>query len=531
MSHRISCTSVLWHTAALAALVATPLSAGESVSRESNHDPIAHALVEYSLSDGTDDLDLSGEFLSSGVSDLLDEEKVEPCPAGGSGVKCNSEKAKALQKKVAGAYGDMFYLNNFDYLCDPCYHDSHLGEVLKRRAIGDWITLDVGGQFRMRQHAERNMRGLGLTGLDDDFLLYRTRLYTNVEVGNSFRFFAEGLDANSDYENFAPRPIEVNRMDMLNLFGDLRLLDTDSGELWARAGRQELQYGRQRLISPLDWADTRRTFEGYKLFWSGEAWDADLFYTRPIYPNATHFDRPDDDREFMGTFLTYKQLKNNKLDLYYLAYNNNSPPGGDFNYDTFGANLTGNWEVWLWDLEAAYQSGNYAGHHHDAGMYTVGLGRNFECVKWKPTVWAYYDWASGDDIIGNGFDHLFPLAHKWLGLMDFYGRRNLVDANVLLTFSPHERLKLLCWYHVFHLQNIHDVPYSVVMTPFNPANPPGSTDLGQELDTIVTITLTPRTELLFGYSHFFAGDYYFTTPGVPYAGDASFFYTQLHINF
>ncbi len=281
-------------------------------------------------------------------------------------------------------------------------------------------------------------------------------------------FFAEGIDANSEYENFAPRPIEVNRADMLNLFGDLRLLDVDGGSLWARVGRQELLYGKQRLVSPLDWANTRRTFDGYKLFWSGEAWDADLFYTRPVFADATHFDSPDYDHEFMGTYLTYKKIENNKLDLYYLAYNNNSNNSNDFNYDTFGANLTGNWEVWLWDLEAAYQSGNYAGSNHDAGMYTVGLGRSFECVKWKPTVWAYYDWASGDDVIGNGFDHLFPLAHKWLGLMDLYGRRNIEDANVLLTCSPHERLKLLFWYHVFHLQNINDVPYSVAMTPFNP---------------------------------------------------------------
>jgi hypothetical protein len=35
-------------------------------------------------------------------------------------------------------------------------------------------------------------------------------------------------------------------------------------------GRQELLYGAQRLISPLDWANTRRTFEGGKLIWQGE---------------------------------------------------------------------------------------------------------------------------------------------------------------------------------------------------------------------------------------------------------------------
>jgi hypothetical protein len=97
--------------------------------------------------------------------------------------------------------------------------------------------------------------------------------------------------------------------------------------------------------------------------------------------------------------------------------------------------------------------------------------------------------------------------------------------------TPHERVKLLLWYHIFHLADIDDVPYNVNGSPFNPGNLPASTDLGKEIDATVTFTLTPRTGLLFGYSHFFAGDYYFRTPGTPYAGDASFFYTQFHVNF
>ncbi len=522
---------VAWSVTALVLLVSPPALAAEHPSFDFGKAGDVSPPAQYSLSDSDSDLAARGEFVTGSLSALLDEPPVAPCSECGPQAKCDCEKMKELKKKVTSAYNIVFYKNNFDYLCDPCYDGWHLGEALKRRGIGDWITLDVGGQFRMRHQSERNSRGLGLTGRDDDFLLYRTRLYGNVEVGNGFRFFAEGFDATSEYEDFAPRPIEVNRMDMLNLFGDFRLLDIDCGTLWARVGRQELVYGRQRLVSVLDWANTRRTFDGYKLLWSGEALDADFFYTRPLFPKETHFDSPDYNREFMGAYLTYKKLQHQQLDLYYLAYNNNSNTVDNFNYDTFGASLYGNWEVWLWDLEAAYQSGNFNGQNHNAGMYTVGVGRNFECVTWKPTLWAYYDWASGDDILGNGFDHLFPLAHKYLGFIDFFGRRNIEDANLLLTFSPHERFKFLLWYHVFHLQNINDVPYSVAMTPFNPGNQPGSTSLGQELDTTVTVTLTPRANLLFGYSQFFAGDYYFTTPGVPYAGDASFFYTQLEVNF
>ena len=69
------------------------------------------------------------------------------------------------------------------------------------------------------------------------------------------------------------------------------------------------------------------------------------------------------------------------------------------------------------------------------------------------------------------------------------------------------------------------------MTPFLAGSTPGDADLGQELDMILSCAMTPRQELLLGYSHFFSGDYYDTTAGVPWAGDADFFYTQWTVNF
>lgn len=166
-------------------------------------------------------------------------------------------------------------------------------------------------------------------------------------------------------------------------------------------------------------------------------------------------------------------------------------------------------------------------------MATFGLGRTLSQFGWNPTLWAYYDWASGDDATGagNGFHHNFPLAHKYNGFMDLFGRRNLEDVNLQLTLQPTKKLKLLAWYHYFFLETQTDTPYSVVMTPFNAGNLPGSPDLGHEIDLLATYTLSPRSDILAGYSHFFAGDYYSSTPGVPYDGDASFFYTQYTIDF
>ena len=203
-----------------------------------------------------------------------------------------------------------------------------------------------------------------------------------------------------------------------------------------------------------------------------------------------------------------------------------------------GLTLGGRWidndGPWLWELEGATQFGsNTNGSAHQAGFVTGGVGHRWADHCWKPQLWCYYDWASGGDVLGagNGFNHLFPLAHKYLGFMDLFGRSNIQSPNVQLTFQPHQKVKFLAWYYYLMLDTRADTPYTVVMTPVNPGNAPASRELGHEIDLLATITLNERMELLVGYSHFFSGAYYRSTPGLPYRGDADFLYVQYQWNF
>jgi Alginate export len=440
------------------------------------------------------------------------------------------KKKEALQKKMAGAYKPLFFDNDFSYLNDPAYEDSHWGEELKQLEIGDCWTLDIGGQYRARYHGERNMRGLGLTGRDDDFLLHRTRLFANAKFGDTIRLYGEFLDAESNYENYAPRAIEVNRADMLNIFADLLLHDFDAGSLTARVGRQELLYGNQRLISPLDWANTRRAFEGAKLMWAGEDWNADFFYTRPVLVQPHRFDSPDYNQEFMGAYATRKSDPNSVVDLYAMQYNNSSQ-GQAFRYTITGARWLKKEGDWTFETEGAFQYGTTTQQTgHSAGFAMAGLGYTWTDAPWTPTLTGYYDWASGGNLRGGrrGFDHAFPLAHKYLGFMDLFGRSNINTPNALLTLKPTPKSQLLLWYYYFFLDNLNDTPYNVNMTPFQPAIAPQSRDLGHEVDVIFTYNLSDREEIILGYSHFFSGQYY---NALPFSGDADFFYTQYLINF
>ena len=442
------------------------------------------------------------------------------------------KKKKELAKAVAGAYKDTFFDNNFAYLFNPDYTDWHLGENLKQLCAPVGVV-DFGGQTRLRYHDEQNMRGLGLTGRDDDFLLYRTRLYANWKINSKWRVFSEFLYADSIDEMFAPRGIEVQNFEPQNLFIERQLWESCGDTLKARVGRQEISLGSQRLLSTLDWANTRQTFDGVRFTLDNKHITSDVLWIRPVKHSFTEFDSSSLDKQVYGIFNTHKNFTPVKLDSYWLALEDAST---DLSVHTLGGRVQTERDSLMTDLEGGVQVGrNPDGSSATNAAVTAGSGIKLSDQCWKPVLWAYYDWASGDDSTGNGWNQLFPLAHKYLGFMDFYGRRNINDANLLYTVQPNEKLTLLAWYHYFWLANGNDGPYNAPLTPFNPGGTVGSTDLGQEIDLLATYKLSIRSDVVFGYSHFFAGDYYETSTNAVaaplFSGDADFYYIQWHRNF
>ncbi|TWT83359.1 hypothetical protein CA13_48240 [Planctomycetes bacterium CA13] len=452
---------------------------------------------------------------------------------------CTKKRKEAATAKMKSAFGGLFYANDFSYLTDPCYNGpALLGDSLKdmNTPIG---KLSVGGETRFRYHNERNHRGVGITGKDDNFWLSRQRLYADWKINDTFRVYGEVLDANSMGETFTPRPIEENDMDVLNLFVDIKLIDSGSEKLTARAGRQELLFGAQRTVSPLDWANTRRTFEGVRMLYQNGDTSVDAFWTEFVPVDPTGGDVSDTNQQFYGVYASQKGTPTGVFDAYYLGYDNHTV---GFSQHTIGSRVVGKTDSgMLYDFEGAFQFGEDAtASSHEAGFFTAGLGRKYESNLVSPTIWAYYDYASGEDDFNQvgrgdgGYDHLFPLAHKYNGFMDLFGRRNLHDFNVLTTAPLTKKISLVLWYHYFRM--VEDTtPYSVVMTPYNSTTQAESKDLGHEIDVLFNINLNPRNNVLLGYSHFAGGDYY-DTPGIMPAAagndaDADFFYGQFQTRY
>ncbi len=162
---------------------------------------------------------------------------------------------------------------DFRYLAKPGYEKDLFDPVKRIRLGNDWL-LSFGGNFWIR-HAHETDSRLGTQ--NNNFNLIRTRLHADLWYRDQFRLFAEGIDSRNYSQSIAPLAIDVNHTDMLNLFADIKLANVKEGPAYVRVGRQELLYGSQRLISTLDWANTRRTFQGVKTFWRNPKLDLDAF--------------------------------------------------------------------------------------------------------------------------------------------------------------------------------------------------------------------------------------------------------------
>ena len=446
---------------------------------------------------------------------------------------CGAKKKKK-PNPCATSHKGLFYANDFSYLKDPCYNGCCLGDCMKLMPVGNcgrWGTLDVGGQVRLRYHHEEGMgRQAGFSGFEDtqnDFRLSRLRLYGNWKANDHVRVFVEGILADAGANTaYLPRPIDENWGDLLNAFVDVKLHDSFT----VRVGRQELLYGAQRTVSPLDWANTRRTFEGIRGIYKSGDWAIDGFYTNFVPVNNDNFDEADYDRSFYGLYSTYSGLDKSTWDFYYLGFDDErqlAPVASDFSLHTFGARVFGTaFDKWLYEVEAAYQGGRQSGLgvDHDAGFATAGIGRKLTNMCWDPTLWFYFDYASGNAGGGdfNRFNQLFPLAHKYLGFIDAVARSNIISPNVLLTMKPHEKWNLLLWYYYFGAAEENDIVPGVAV-PSNQVA--GENNFGQELDFIAKYAISPRSNILFGYSHLWKGAKVIGT------NDADFFYTQWTLNF
>lgn len=428
---------------------------------------------------------------------------------------------------------------------------------IKKVDISDNVWVSFGGELRIRGEFWDNFGFTDDTG-DDEFAYGRAFVHADLHVGTHFRLFVQGRWSDLTQRDLAGGKrdaLDLDRGDLWNTFAEVRF-DTAGPTVIARVGRQELQLGAQRLVSPLDWSNNRRIFDGavVKLIGNEGRWKLDLFSVAPVVIDGDSFTWNDTDhtRLFSGAYYTRKLTDSgHNMDAYFFALNTlKNLPIEEDRY-TVGARffgpIAGNF---TYEVEGAYQFGErtLAGTYFDrnldisAWMFTAEAKYTFKEVKSTPFILLGFDYASGDsnpsDTDFGTFNQLFPLGHAYLGYIDAIGRQNVMDARLSIgAFPLDKRMKVQADWHWLWRADEEDGLYNAggglsrgayITTPGGRVVRVDDRELGQELDLTMSYKFNPHWNWLMGFSRFWAGDF-IEDSGT--SADTNFLYSQVQLTF
>jgi len=447
----------------------------------------------------------------------------------------------AQEAELAGPkYDNLRYEEDFSYLDgEPGTYIQDIWDPLKWIQPADDWSLTLGGQARLRFESERNKAFGSVDPAQDSFLLQRYFIHSDLKYSDWLRFFLQGKFAyvNDRDRNSGLAGLE-DHADIHQAFTDITTAFIND-RVTFRLGRQELQYGNQRLISPLDWGNTRRTFDGIKILTEIEDWRLDAFAVRPVLSDRRNLDDEDENVEFYGLYGTHKATNTLATDIYCLVLNNDNilpnsnGSAGRRTLYTPGTRLWGTHGNWDYETELAGQFGTFAGDRVRAWMATAGGGYTFSDCAWSPRLGVLYDYASGDgnpnDNKHETFNQHYPLGHAWLGYLDLVGRSNIHAIKAQLKVKPAQKITAWADFHTFIVDEDKDALYSAGGTPIrSSATGTNSNTIGHELDLVMKFVLDVHACALLGHSYMWPGGF------IDETGDndnPSLFYAQVEYKF
>ncbi len=379
----------------------------------------------------------------------------------------------------------------------------------------------IGGQIRARGEFRdpRDYRLPGTFGSPAgaeskdpiDFVELRTRLHAEAEPGDHVRAFVQIQDSRRFGEEGSVLA-DTEGVDLHQGYAEVHDIGGIPFEI--RGGRQELAFGDQRLVSPLDWNNVGRAWDGVRLRYRPDAATIDLFAT-VIDENDTI----DDDLVFSGLYATRSfgdgLLRNGDAYVFWRHGNDDVAAGEDGEtggLDEFTPGLRFDGAaggLFDWKLEGAYQFGDFATDDLSAYGAAVVIGRSFD-GEMKPRVQLEYDYASGDDDPGDGdrgtFEPLFPFGHAYQGFADLVGWKNSHTLQASGFVEPCSGWRFRADVLSFWLAEKEDAWYDAALRPVRRDTSGGSSShIGAELDLSARWAAAEGLAVELGWSHFFSG--------------------------
>lgn len=400
---------------------------------------------------------------------------------------------------------------------------------LKRHKLGSW-KVDFGIDERLRYEYKENFDFSDKRKDNGSMIYNRVKLNSRAILGDKYEVFIEGMDLRVGNVHLK----KADQRDSLDLHqAYFKMNDIAGLNLDFKIGRQELAFGKGRLIWAATWSNRINHFDAGLLHYKYGDFYADLFSGLKVGYDNNNFNRPTTHELISGIYTGYQEAKDKLLvEGYFLNQTDAEDPGNLRRY-TVGMRLQATaWRGWVIDFETPYQFGNDQAKDISAYALHIDARKGFD-IAWKPELTLSYNLASGDDKVSdnktNTFIPLYQSTHEPYGIMDFFRWQNMHEAAIDITLSPHKKLKVIPAMNFFWLYSNKDSWYNSSGTKLR-TNTSGNAAyyVGQEVSVRVQYNLNNYVKLESGYAHFFSGPYVKDTGA---NDDADWFYIQSQIKF
>lgn len=412
------------------------------------------------------------------------------------------------------------YDEDYSYLASPEARTGQWWESLKYIPLAGKSYLTLGTELRLRHESIKN-DNWGL-GDDDAYLWLRFMPYADLHASDSARLFGQLILADA-IDREPVTPVDENRADLLQLFGDLTVPEVGKSKFTFRIGRQLFIYGSGRLVDVRYGPNVLRPFDAAKVIVETGPWQADTFYSHPVEVNVGEFDDDfNDDSRFWGVYLSRNPAKTLSLpesgsagvDVYYFGLDRDSAEFngkmGDELRHTLGLRFFGKALDWDWDFEGFYQFGEFGSGRIRAWSFASHVGHTFSNIRFSPRAGFKANFISGDEDPNDQdietFNPLFPKG-KYFGELTPIGPQNLINLHFDLSLSLTGKLKFLFSVVPYWRYSSNDAIYDIGGNIVRRSEGITARFIGAVWEPVLTYQFSWGMEGLVSYSQFHAGDF------------------------
>ncbi len=475
--------------------------------------------------------------------------------AGRSGEAAVQPESVVAGYPVPPAYTLSRYDEDYGFLANPANRTEPLASIkyIPLSAWGSSSFVSLGGDVREQyEFIDNDNFGLGAVH-NHGYWLQRLMLHSDWHFGPFLRAFVQFKSSEEEGRKPGPRPPDRKRLDFnqafLNISYPRTNLAADQAWLSLKLGRQEVDFGDERLLAVREGTNSRQSFDGARLTLNANAGRLDLFGLRLDVDDTGYFDN-DPSRSHLTLWGAYSTLplttkstaatfNNISLDLFYLGLQRDGAPydrgiGNEVRH-TVGGRLWRAHHINGLDFNVlgAYQFGTFGGRRIGAFTTAIDAGYKLFNLPWAPRIAGSLQVSSGDASLRRSrvetFSAPFTAGYYYGGgLNQQIGPSNLIVLQPELDLHPNPSLDVVLKSLFVWREDTGDGLYSTPGGLILAGSANGRRYVGTSPEVLVTQQLGRHLAVSLSYYYFFRGGFLSGQAGTK---DVNYFSTWLNYTF